>query len=285
MKIYRVLKGLLLLAIATSFVSCGESKPDKEIGLQLWSVRNDMRNDAAATLQKVGEMGYAFIEAAGYGDGKFYGIEPVEFTEICKQNGLEFLASHTGKALPTDEEWDATMAWWDQCIDAHVAAGVKYIVQPFMDERGYGDIQDLKLYAEYFNVVGEKCSEKGIQFGYHNHDGEFEEIAPDTTRYDILLSNTNPEFVFFQPDLYWIVVGGKNPVDYFEKYPGRFWLWHVKDEKELGESGKMDFEAMFAKTEVSGMKHLIVEVEKYNFEPIVSVEKSLQFLLDADYVQ
>jgi sugar phosphate isomerase/epimerase len=85
--------------------------------------------------------------------------------------------------------------------------------------------------------------------------------------------------------LYWIVVGGKDPVDYFNRYPGRFELWHVKDEKELGESGKMDFEPMFAAAEISGKKHIIVEVEKYNFEPIVSVEKSYQFLMEADYVK
>jgi len=276
---------LLIAIISLSFTSC-EKKVEKEIGLQLWSIRDAMRDDAAATVQRVGEIGYDFIEAASYADGQFYGMDPLEFKKLLNDNGVEFLASHTGKALPDSATWDETMAWWDACIDAHVAAGVKYIVQPFMCQKGYGSVDDLKAYCDYFNIVGEKCNAKGIRFGYHNHDGEFNNPLEDgSVRYDFMLNNTDPENVFFQIDLYWIVVGGKDPVDYFNRYPGRFELWHVKDEKELGESGKMDFEPMFAAAEISGKKHIIVEVEKYNFEPIVSVEKSYQFLMEADYVK
>jgi len=276
---------LLIAIISLSFTSC-EKKVEKEIGLQLWSIRDAMRDDAAATVQRVGEIGYDFIEAASYADGQFYGMDPLEFKKLLNDNGVEFLASHTGKALPDSATWDETMAWWDACIDAHVAAGVKYIVQPFMCQKGYGSVDDLKAYCDYFNIVGEKCNAKGIRFGYHNHDGEFNNPLEDgSVRYDFMLNNTDPEKVFFQIDLYWIVVGGKDPVDYFNRYPGRFELWHVKDEKELGESGKMNFEPMFAAAEISGKKHIIVEVEKYNFEPIVSVEKSYQFLMEADYVK
>lgn len=276
---------LLIVLISMSFTSC-EKKVEKEIGLQLWSIRDAMRDDAAATIQRVGEIGYSFIEAANYADGQFYGMDPIEFKTLVNNNGVEFLASHTGKALPDSTTWDETMAWWDACIDAHVAAGVTYIVQPFMCQKGYGSVEDLKAYCDYFNIVGEKCSAKGIRFGYHNHDGEFNNPLEDgSVRYDFMLNNTNPENVFFQIDLYWIVVGGKDPVDYFNRYPGRFDLWHVKDEKELGESGKMNFEPMFAAAEVSGMKHIIVEVEKYNFEPIVSVEKSYQYLMEAEYIK
>lgn len=277
---------LMLIAIVSmSFTSC-EKKVEKEIGLQLWSIRDAMRDDATATIQRVGEIGYDFIEAANYADGQFYGMDPLDFKKLLNDNGVEFLASHTGKALPDSATWDETMAWWDACIDAHAAAGVKYIVQPFMCQKGYGSVEDLKAYCDYFNIVGEKCNAKGIRFGYHNHDGEFNNPLEDgSVRYDFMLNNTDPEKVFFQIDLYWIVVGGKDPVDYFNRYPGRFELWHVKDEKELGESGKMNFEPIFAAAEISGMKHIIVEVEKYNFEPIVSVEKSYQFLMEADYVK
>jgi sugar phosphate isomerase/epimerase len=132
--------------------------------------------------------------------------------------------------------------------------------------------------------VGEKCNAKGIRFGYHNHDKEFTEVD-GVVRYDYMLQNTDPEKVFFQLDLYWIVVGGKDPVDYFNNYPGRFLLWHVKDEKELGESGMMDFENMFAEAEVSGMEHIIVEVERYNYTPLESVKMSYDFLMEADYVK
>ncbi|MBN1927327.1 MAG: sugar phosphate isomerase/epimerase [Prolixibacteraceae bacterium] len=269
--------------LAGSLFSC-ENAPKKEIGLQLWSVRDDMKTDPAQTIEEVGKIGYDFIEAAGYGDGKFYGMEPLDFKKLVNDNGMEFLASHTGQPVPDTSNYEEVMAWWDQCIDAHAEAGVKYIVQPFMDQYGYGSLDDLKRYCDYFNEVGEKCNAKGIRFGYHNHNKEFTEVD-GVVRYDYMLQNTDPEKVFFQLDLYWIVVGGKEPVDYFNEYPGRFLLWHVKDEAELGKSGMMDFESIFAAAEISGMEHIIVEVERYNFTPLESVKMSYDFLMDADYVK
>ncbi len=107
-----------------------------EIGLQLWSVREDMKSDAVTTVKKIGDIGYSFIEAAGYNNGQFYGMLPLEFKTLLNNNGIEFLSSHTGKALPDSAEWESTMAWWDTCINAHALAGVEYIVQPFMDKKG-----------------------------------------------------------------------------------------------------------------------------------------------------
>ncbi|WP_289048450.1 sugar phosphate isomerase/epimerase family protein [Carboxylicivirga marina] len=257
---------------------------EKNIGIQLWSVRDDMKADAEGTIMKLGEIGYSFVEAAGYGDGKFYGMEPLAFKKLLNDNGLQFTASHCGQALPDEANWEKVMQWWDQCIDAHAEAGVQYIVQPFMDKKGYGSLEDLKRYCDYFNVIGEKCNAKGIRFGYHNHDKEFEEVD-GIIRYDYMLQNTDPEKVMFQLDLYWIMVGEKDALSYFKKYPKRFELWHVKDEKELGESGKMDFEPIFKKASKSGMKEIIVEVERYNYEPLKSVEKSLEFLMNARYVK
>jgi len=279
MKKYTLLLMMLLLT-ATLYSFNGQ----KEIGLQLWSVRSDMADDPVATIRQVGEIGYDFVEAAGYADGKFYGMKPLEFKKVLNENGLSFLSSHAGQDLPDDENWEQTMQWWETCIDAHAKAGVEYIVQPSMDEKGYGSLEDLQRYCDYFNTVGEMCAEKGIKFGYHNHDKEFETVD-GVTRYDYMLQNTDPGKVFFQIDLYWITFGGEDPVDYFEEYPGRFTLWHVKDEMELGESGMMDFEPIFAKAEKAGMKHIIVEVENYNFDPLVSVEKSYDFLIEADYVK
>lgn len=273
---------LLLLAVLT-FFSCNTSQ-DKFIGLQLWSVRDDMQKAPEETVVKVGEMGYSFVEAAGYSDGKFYGIEPADFTALVEKNNMVFLSSHTGQDLPDSANWEKTMAWWDACIDAHVAAGVKYIVKPSMGGAGYDSIAGLKAYCDYFNVVGEKCNEKGIRFGYHNHDKEFTELEGEVI-YDFMLQNTDPEKVMFQLDLYWIKVGGGDQVEYFNKYPGRFELFHVKDKEELGASGEMDFEAAFENAEKAGMKYYIIEVEQYNFEPLVSVEKSYEYLVNAPFTK
>ena len=273
----------VILFVISMMMNCYAQSAKKEIGLQLWSVREDMKKDATATIAALGKMGYSFVEAAGYADGLFYGMKPVVFRQLLNDHGLQFTASHTGRPLPDVDNWESTMKWWDACIDAHVKAGVKYIVQPSMDKKGYGSLTDLKRYCDYFNTIGEKCNEKGIRFGYHNHDKEFE-MVDGVVRYDYMLKNTDPGKVMFQLDLYWIMKGGKEAITYFNTYPGRFELWHVKDEKELGESGLMDFEPIFKASEVSGMQYYIVEVERYNYTPLESVRKSLEFLVEASYV-
>lgn len=278
----KIMAAALLLAVG--FTSFKAAKKEKFIGLQLYSLRTDMKKDVPGTIAAVGEMGYKFVETAGYGDGKIYGMDPVEFKKLCKKNGLKFLGAHTGQDAPTKEKWDETMKWWDTCIAAHKKAGVKWIVQPWMGKTGYESLEGLKTYCEYFNAVGEKCNAAGIRFGYHNHDKEFTKEFEGKPAYDWMLELTDPEKVMFQLDLYWIAQGGKDALDYFDKYPGRFELWHIKDEKELGASGKMDFAASFAKRELSGAEYGIVEVERYDFEPKVSCKKSMEFLEAQDYV-
>ena len=280
----KILFAVGVLAIILQGITLFGFKPkEKFIGLQLYSVRDHMKNDAKTTVAKVGEMGYKFVETAGFKDGKFYGMDPVEFKNLCETNGLQFLGSHTGQNLPDQANWDKTMAWWDMCIDAHAAADVKWIVQPWMSGEGYKSLEGLKRYIKYFNAVGEKCNAKGIKFGYHNHDKEFTTVFEGKTVYDWMLELTDPEKVMFELDLYWIDQGGKSAIDYFNNYPGRFMLWHIKDEKELGASGKMDFNTIFASKEKSGLKYGIVEVEKYNFDPLVSCKKSLEYMNTTNY--
>ena len=103
--------------------------------------------------------------------------------------------------------------------------------------------------------------------------------------YDYMLEHTNPDLVFFQMDVYWTVMGRKSPVEYFQKYPGRFTLLHIKDHKELGQSGMVGFDAIFKNTDVAGTKFLIVEVEHYNHTPAESVKISLDYLLNCPLVK
>lgn len=283
-KLLRTLFFVGVFAVVIQGFTLFSFKPqEKFIGLQLYSLRDAMNEDAKATVEKVGKMGYKFVEAAGFKDGKFYDMDPVEFKNLCEANGLQFLGSHTGQNLPDAAKWEETMAWWDMAIEAHAAAGVTWIVQPWMSEEGYTSLEGLKKYIEYFNAVGEKCNAKGIRFGYHNHDKEFTTVFDGKSVYDWMLELTDPEKVMFQMDLYWTVVGGKKPAHYFDAYPGRFMLWHIKDEKELGASGNMEFNAIFASGEKSGMKYGIVEVEQYNFDPLVSCEKSLEFMQTTNF--
>ncbi|PIF06742.1 MAG: sugar phosphate isomerase [Draconibacterium sp.] len=288
---------LVSAVIVMLAISCGNQQKkadeakksasvEKYLGLQLWSVRADMSKDAAATLDSVGSMGYKFIEAAGYGDGEIYGMDPLDFKNLCEKNGVAFLGAHVGQDIPDEAKWDETMAWWDTCIEAHKLAGVKWIVQPFMGKTGYESVDGLKKYCDYFNAIGEKCNAAGIRFGYHNHDKEFSTVLDGKPVYDWMLEFTDPEKVMFEMDLYWVVVGGAKPTDYFEKYPGRFELWHIKDKTELGSADSIvHFKPIFAEKDKSGLKYGIIEVEEYNYAPLESCRKSLEFLNAEDFVK
>lgn len=277
---------ILLMAVTSlifsTFYSCKPS--GKNLGLQLYSIRDSIMKDVPGAIAKVSKMGYKFVEPAGYANGKFYGMEPAAFKALLESNKLTMISSHAGQALPDSASMEKVMEWWDVCIEAHAAAGSKFLVQPFMGREAYKSLDTLKRYCDYFSAIGEKCNAKGIRFGYHNHDKEFSTKLDGQTIYDFMLTNTDPKKVMFEMDLYWTVVGGANPVDYFNKYPGRFELWHIKDKEEIGASGMMDFTAIWADAAKSGMQYGIVEVEKYNFDQFTSCQKSIDFLNAAAYV-
>ncbi len=266
------------------FASCAENITDKEIGVQLWSVRAAMQEDPAGTLQALADMGYTFVEAAGYSNGKFYGMEPQAFRELVESTGMVFLGSHSGHAVPDDDNREDVLAWWEECIQAHAAAGVQYIVQPWMSSRAFESIEGLQAYCDYFNEVGEKCNQHGIRFGFHNHAEEFNAFD-GVVIFDYMLQNTDPDKVMFQIDLYWAYVGNADPVDYFERYPGRFESWHVKDVDVIGASGKIDFERIFKHAEISGLNDIVVEFEHPEKDPFLSLKLSMEYLMEAEFVK
>lgn len=288
---------LLLIAILQVglFVlpACNQKQPKeaqkekKEIYLQLYSVRDDIKADYEGTIAKVAEIGYTGVELAGYADGLFYGLTPAEFKKSIEDVGMEVLSSHIARPLadnPAETNWDEAWTWWDTAIQAHKEAGMKYIVFPWM--KTPATLAELQAYCDYYNQIGEKCNAAGLRFGYHNHNFEFQEIEGELM-YDYMLNHTDPAKVFFQMDVYWLGEGGKNPVDYFNSYPGRFELLHIKDELELGRSGKVDFENIYNNAETSGAKYMIVEVERYTegLTPLESIKESYDFLNDAPYVK
>lgn len=258
---------------------------DKTIGLQLYSLRGEIGNDFDGVIKAVADMGYKQVEAANYGDGKFYGMSPAEYKRKLDAVGLESLSSHTGNIPSNPDELfsTATMQWWDQCIAAHKEAGMKYLVVPGMHHPK--TLDHLKKVCDLFNTLGEKCKQVGIKFGYHNHASEFTTKPDDKVMYDFMLENTNPELVFFEMDIYWAVMAQQGPVEYFKRYPGRFKILHVKDRKELGESGLVDFATVFNHADLAGVENIVVEVEQYDYEPRVSVKMSFDYLQNSPYVK
>ena len=282
----------ITLALSLSFLfscQCKTKEADccprteKKIALQMYSVRDTISKDFKGTIAALAAMGFTDMEAAGYSDGKFYGLTPEEFKSELEAVGLNALSSHTAYQLADNiskTNWEEVWSWWDTCIAAHKAAGMKYLVFPWMAVPK--TLADLKVYCDYYNQIGEKCNEAGISFGYHNHAHEFQKIEGETM-YDFMLNNTDPEKVFFQMDVFWTVMGQKSPVEYFNSYPGRFELLHIKDLKELGQSGMVGFDAIYRNVEAAGAIYSIIEVERYNYEPLESVRKSLEYLQTAPF--
>jgi len=286
-----LIKPLVVIALVAIIIGglsqSSFAKKKKDIGLQMYSLRDDLNKDAKGTIEKMGKIGYTSMEAASFDNGKFYGMEPEAFKALLEANGMKLVSSHTGANYTGDQaSWDAAMIWWDMAIAAHKKAGCKYIVKPSMGEYPYKNLESLKKTCEYFNAIGEKCNAAGIRFGYHNHNKEFTKITDaDDLVYDYMVKNTDPKKVTFELDVYWIYKGGQNAVAYFNKYPKRFELLHIKDEKEIGASGLIDFKPIYDNRAKAGTKVCFVEVERYDFEPFVSVQKSFDFLNNASYVK
>ena len=263
------------LFLAGSFSAVAQ---DKFGGLALYTVRDDMGKDAKATLKAVADAGYKNIEAAGYEDGKFYGMEPKEFKKELKKLGLNPISTHQGTV--TLENADAMIA------DVK-AAGFKYFVIPVppmglftYSDTGMGMKGDAENLTKILNTLGEKCKKAGLKLLYHNHNFEFKEDANGNKIYDYMLEHTNPDYVNFQMDLYWVTKADEDPIAYFKKYPGRFKMWHVKDMDDEGRfapvgNGHIDFTSILAQKDVAGMKYYMVEQDKtFNMEPLEAIKVS-----------
>jgi sugar phosphate isomerase/epimerase len=246
----------------------------RTIGIQLYTIRDLVNSDFIGTLKALSKIGYSAIEAAGYQNRKFYGLNPGDYAIICKENGIQPLSTHSRVNLINADEVIADTA----------KAEMKYLVLPSVAKEKRQNADDYKKLADEFNIIGSKCKNAGIKFGYHNHAFEFEKID-NQIPFDILLERTDPELCFVQIDLYWMVYAGYDPFDYFEKYPGRFEVWHVKD-MEAGEgresteigTGKINFPELFRMKEKSGMKYFFVEQESFKIAPVESITISYNYL-------
>lgn len=253
----------------------------KRIGLQLYSVRGMMDKNVVDTMKQVAAIGYKELETASYNNGKIYGMNPAEFRSIAEDLGMKVSSSHLGRNIERGKESEA-YEWWDKALDAQAAVGCRYAIMPSMH---IGDkIEDIQLYCDYYNKVGEMARTRNLQFGFHNHAGEFK-VIDDNIVLDYMIQNTSPENVVFEMDVYWVKKGGQDPVDYLKKYAGRFPLLHIKDIDIIGASGDLDFEAIFNAAYAQGMKDYYVEVEKYQYSAIKDVEKSFDYLYHSSFVK
>ena len=243
----------------------------KDVGVQLYTFRGAMIQDPKGTLSKVAELGFKQLESARSDKGLYYGLTPIEMRDTCKALGLSIRSGH----VHLDADWNQTM---EQAAEA----GQEYVICSSMPTEGQ-DIDNYLRVAEAFNKAGEDCKKLGLKFGYHNHSYEFESDKGQVL-YDVLLENTDSSLVHMELDLGWVVMGGKNPIDYFNEYPGRFPLWHLKDmsilEGESTEFGKGDLNIaeMLENIDLAGVKYMFMEQEQYDNNPFDSIQYNLNYL-------
>lgn len=256
---------------------CTSSTTSKlnNVGVQLYSVRAEMMADPVGTLKKLAQIGYKEIESARSDKGNYYGLHPKEIKKVLGDLGMTLRSGH----VHIDEAWQ-------QSIDAAAEAGQEYLICSSMPGEGQ-TVENYTRVADTFSKAGEDCKKSNIIFGYHNHDYEFEKENGQVL-YDVLLQKTDPSLVKMELDLGWVFVTGNDPLAYFEKYPGRFPLWHLKDmdkaKKQSTEFGKgqLNIKGMLENAKKSGMKYFFVEQEEYTNNAFESLQQDYDYLMRLD---
>lgn len=271
-------KRLMLGAAGAAYLSKSDfinsalaKKKLSKIGVQLYTVRRELEADFEGTLAKVAALGFREVEFAGY-----YGRTPAQVKSVLARNNLAAPSAHFQSVVASGGVREA--------IEAAQTIGHKYLVYAWLPPEERKSLDDYKRLAERLNRAGEECARAGVQFGYHNHDFEF---APMEGRipYDLILEATDARLVKMELDLYWITKGGRSPLAYFRKHPGRFPLVHVKDmdstpKRDFTEVGRgtIDFKEIFAASKQAGIKHYFVEQDETPASPFDSIKASIDYL-------
>lgn len=269
--------------------------PAKHItGIQLYSVRDDMKKDPVATLKALAAMGYVYVEHANYVNRKFYGYSAGDFRKLLDDNGLKMKSGHT---VMGREHWDAGKKdfsdSWKYTVEDAAVAGQELVISPWLDESLRKTYDDMKRYMDVFNKSGELCRKSGMRFGYHNHNFEFTNELNGKKVYDIILESTDPSLVAQQLDMGNLYGTGADALAIVKQHPGRFVSLHVKDEiKSAKPEAGEGYESTILGTGVANTKtitdegrktggttHFIIEQESYQgMAPLDCARKDLEVM-------
>ena len=252
----------------------------KPVGLQLYTLRDQLEKDVSGTIQQVASIGYKDVEIYS-----LYGKSPAEFARILSDNGI---AASSGHYMLKQVK-----AGWSQHVEEAQTLGLKFMVNAILQPEERKSFDDFKRLVDVFNQAGETTQKAGIQFCYHNHNFEFSRYG-GTTAYDYLLNTLDPKLVKFEMDCFWVTHAGEDPVAYFKKYPGRFPLLHIKDMKDKPAPtheldarpglfapvgfGTIDWKRIFAAAGQGGVQHYYVEEDYCEQRPLEAVKMSYDYL-------
>ena len=243
------------------------------IGVQLYTVRNLLASDYEGTIRAVADAGYDEVEMVWDPDR-----DPDDIRTLLDDVGLSAPATH----VPID----ALRNNLETVLDVTRKIGHSYIVCPWLSE-DQRTMDKYRSHVKLFNEVGAACKEAEVQFAYHNHEFEFEPTDGGIIPYDFMLEEMDPDLVKMELDLYWILYADRDPKEYFERYPGRFPLCHVKDmgtDREMTPvgDGQIDFAAIFSESETAGLKHYIVEHD-HPEDALASIRTSITYLKSLEF--
>lgn len=267
------------------------AKAKKLTGIQLYSVRDDMKKDPMGTLKALADMGYKHVEHANYVDRKFYGWPAKEFKKVLDDLGMKMPSGHT---VMRSEHWDESKKdftdAWKYTVEDAATVGQMYVISPSMTQAQRREYDQLMLLMERFNQSGELCKKSGMLFGYHNHDFEFNESLNGELLYDIILKNTDADLVMQQLDIGNLYNGGATALEVMQKWPGRFASMHVKDEIK-SERGNDHYESTVLGKGIvpvkevidlgkkNGTVHFIIEQESYQGKtPLACAKEDLAIM-------
>jgi len=258
------------------------ARPERVVGLQLYSLRDQIPKDVKGAIEKVAAAGYKEVEPFGYSKANgFWGLDAKAFSELLKANGLTTPSGHFGmdQFFVHDKTDDL-----DSYIEAANQTGMSYVIVPSINGEVLKSADQFKMVADKMNKAAEYCKKSGLTLGYHNHNFEWKPVD-GTTFYDVLLKETDPALVHMEMDIYWVVRAGQDPVKLIEAHPGRYALCHLKDmdktnsnlNTEVGK-GSIDFKTILSHAKKAGLKHFIVEQENYiDIDPYVSIKESADY--------
>jgi len=288
-------KASALAAIGAAFLprqAFAFAKPKQMVGLQLYSVRDDMMKDPLGTLKQLAKMGYVYLEHANYIDRKFYGYTATEFRKVLDDLGLKMISGHTVMGIQHwDESKKSLSDSWKYTVEDAAILGQKWVISPWMDTKMRTTYDDFKHYMDVFNKSGELCQKSGMKFGYHNHAFEFSETLNGEKIFDIMMKSMDQKLVAMQLDIGNLYNGGAVALDVMNQYPGRFEIIHVKDEIE-GDGGEEKYvstilgkgivnaqKVVELAATIGGTNCFIIEQEAYQGKtPMESVQEDLSVM-------
>lgn len=259
------------------------TKQSPHIGVQLYSVRDDIKTNTITTLKAIRVMGYREVEGFGYRDGKFFDMTPADYKSILMDNGLSMPTAHCDINLHSWKKRKGLTDHTKKAVEDAAFIGQKVFICPSIN-KSERDAESVRKLCDVFHHVAEYCGQYKMLFGYHNHAFEFQH-AGDLPIYDHILSRSDASLVRLQLDIYWAIRAGIDPIALIHENPGRFISFHVKDMAdtperqtiEVGE-GIIDFKGIFAFSALAGVKYYVVELEDYRRPPLEGIEVCLHNL-------